>query len=138
MKRTVLLIGVAFIVGLAAGIIADQIYSAQPDPVKRTALLKTDLEGIEGKEANMIMVEVAPGGATGKHFHPGHEIAYVLEGSATIEIEGKKPETVKRGSVVHLTPKQVHNVKNSSKSAPMKALVFGLYEKGQPIATPVK
>jgi quercetin dioxygenase-like cupin family protein len=138
MKRAALIVGVTFVAGAAVGVIADQLLSAQQEPVERKVLLKTDLEGIEGKEANVILVELAPGSASGKHYHSGHEIAYVLAGSATLEIEGKKPVTMKRGSVIHLTPKQVHDVKNPSKSAPMKALVFALYEKGQPIATPVK
>jgi quercetin dioxygenase-like cupin family protein len=137
MKRMVLIASATFIVGWAGGIISDRLFSAE-EPVKRTVLLKTDLEGIEGKEGELILVEVAPGGQSGRHYHPGHEIAYVTEGAATLEIEGKKPTTIKRGSAVHLTPKQVHNVKNASTSEPMKALVFGLYEKGQPATTPVK
>ncbi len=138
MRRIVLILSLTFMVGVVAGVIAGRALNAQQEAVKRTDLLKTDLEGVEGKEAHVFLVELAPGGATGKHFHPGHELAYVLDGAATVELEGKKPVTQKRGAVFHLTPKQVHDVKNPGKTVPMKALVFALYEKGQPVATPVK
>ena len=138
MKRRLLMLSVSLVAGIVLGMIGYQALNAQQQAVKRTVLLKTDLEGIEGRDGNVVIVEIAPGAESGKHYHPGHEIAYIQEGSATVEIEGKKPVTYKRGAVVHLTPNQVHNVKNNSKTAPVKALVFALYEKGQPEVTPVK
>jgi len=138
MKRRLLMLSVSLVAGIVLGMIGYQVLNAQQQAVKRTVLLKTDLEGIEGRDGNVVIVEIAPGAESGKHYHPGHEIAYIQEGSATIEIEGKKPVTYKRGAVAHLTPKQAHNVKNNSKTAPVKALVFAIYEKGQPEVTPVK
>lgn len=138
MKRAVLMLGLTLAVGIAVGVIGSRGLTAQQDTIKRTALLKTDLEGIQGKEGIVLMVELAPGAATGKHYHPGHEFAYVMEGSALVETEGKPPATMKRGSVAHLAPNEVHNVKNPSKSEPMKALVFAIYEKGQPSTVSVK
>ena len=138
MKRTAWILVVTFVGGIAAGLTASRLLSAQPEAVKRTVLLKTDLEGIQGKEAHAFVIELAPGAATGPHYHPGHEIAYVLEGTASVHLDGKTTTTQKRGSVIHLTPKLVHDVKNPSKSEPMKAIVFALYEKGQPTVTAVK
>jgi len=137
MKRTVWILVLTFAAG-TAGLIADRVLNAQPEAVKRTVLLKTDLEGIQGTEANAFVIELAPGASTGRHYHPGHEIAYVLEGTASVHLDGKTTTTQKRGSVIHLTPKLVHDVKNPSKSEPMKAVVFALYEKGQPTTTPAK
>ena len=138
MKRTLWMLVFTFATGTAAGLIAERVLSAQPETVKRTVLLKTDLEGVQGKEAHTFVIELAPGAATGRHYHPGHEIAYVLEGVASVHLDGKTTTTQKRGSVIHLTPKLVHDVKNQSKSEPMKAVVFALYEKGQPAVTAVK
>lgn len=138
MKKTLLILGgLVLAAGLTIGVIWNQIAGAQQDPVKRTVLFKTEVEGLQGKEVNLIMVELVPGAESGKHYHPGDEIGYVVSGSASLEIEGKKPSTVKSGSVLHLTPKQVHNVKNTGK-APLKVLVLGIYAKGEPVATPVK
>jgi quercetin dioxygenase-like cupin family protein len=74
----------------------------------------------------------------GKHFHPGPEFAYILEGSLTLEHEGQAPKTFKAGEAFHNPAKIVHDAKNMSTSGPTKVLVFLLSEKGQPLATPVK
>jgi len=138
MKKILLTLGgLGLAAGLAAGVIWTQFAGAQQDPIKRTSLFKTEVEGLQGKEVNLILVELAPGAESGKHTHPGDEIGYVISGSANLELAGKKPTSLKSGSVLHLTPKQVHNVKNSGKT-PFKALVLGIYTKGEPVATPVK
>ncbi len=42
-------------------------------------LLQTDVVGMEGKEVVVERFELAPSGSTGKHYHPGHEVAFVLK-----------------------------------------------------------
>ena len=138
MRRTALMLGLALAAGIAVGVIGDQVLNAQQEPVKRTVLLRTDLAGMEGKEVLMINVEIAPGAVSGKHYHHGHELAYVLEGSGILEIEGKPPVTLKAGEAAYQPPKQVHEGKNTSTTAPLKTLSIVIAEKGQPITVPVK
>jgi hypothetical protein len=45
------MLGLTLATGIAVGMIGNQLLSAQHEPVKREVLLKTDLAGIEGKEA---------------------------------------------------------------------------------------
>lgn len=138
MKRTVIMLTLALAVGIAVGMIGAQLLNAQQEPVKRTPLFKTDLAGMAGKEGLLIHVELAPGAAAGKHHHPGHEFIYVLEGSGSWEEEGKPPLILKAGDTRYLAPKQVHDVKNNSRTAALKLLDFVIHEKGQPVAVPVK
>ncbi len=138
MKHPVVLLSLIVAVGIAVGVIGDRLLSAQQGPVKRTELLRTDLAGIEGKEGVVYHVEIAPGAAGGRHYHPGHELIYVLEGSVIIEPEGTAPVTLQPGQVIHLSPKQVHEAKNVSPSDPARWLTFLLADKGQPLAYPVK
>lgn len=138
MSRTALLLGLTLAVGIAVGVIGDGVLNAQQEPVKRTVLLRTDLVGMEGKEVLMINVELAPGAVAGKHYHLGHELAYVLEGSGILEIEGNPPVSMKPGVTFYQPPKQVHDVKNTSTTAPLKALSIVIAEKGQPLTVPVK
>ncbi|MCZ7625038.1 MAG: hypothetical protein M5R38_03690 [Candidatus Methylomirabilis sp.] len=63
MKRTSLLFTLILTIGIAVGVIGTQVVNAQQDPMKRTVLIKTDLTGIEGKEAALVLVEFAPGGS---------------------------------------------------------------------------
>ena len=138
MQRTLVMLTLAVVVGIVVGMIGNHLLIAQPEPVKRTVLLRTDLAGIEGKEGLVYIIEVAPGATVPKHFHPGHELAYLLEGSLTLEVEGKPAATLKAGDANHLPSKVVHSGKNASTTAPAKFVVFGLYEKGQPDTTLVK
>ena len=138
MRRTVIILGLTLAVGIVCGALGERFLSAQPQPVKRTELLKTELEGIAEKEGVMYLAELAPGAAAGKHFHPGPEFAYVLEGSLLLEPQGKPPLTIKAGEAFHNPAKIVHDAKNASTTAPTKVLVFLVADKGQPLATPVQ
>jgi quercetin dioxygenase-like cupin family protein len=138
MQRTAVILALTLASGIVVGMIGHHVLQAQPAAVTRTGLLKTDLVGIEGKEAVMLTVEGGPGLIGGKHYHPGYEFAYVLEGSLVMEVEGKPPTTLKAGDTFHIPPKVVHRGKNASTTAPYKVLVFGVFEKGQPDTTPVQ
>lgn len=138
MKHTALLFGLALTVGIALGIVGTKALNAQQEPMKRTVLLKTDLAGIKGKEGMLILVELAPGAATEMHYHPGDELAYLLEGTLSLEVKGKPPITFKPGDTFHQPPKQVHRAKNLNSTNPAKAIVFTIAEKGQPPTVPVK
>ncbi len=138
MKRTAFVIGLTLAVGMYLGAIGAQILHAQPEPMKRTVLLMTDLAGMEGKEAILALAEIAPGAATGKHTHPGYEFAYVLEGSGSLEIEGKPSIPLKTGAAIYQPPMQVHRGVNNSPTAPLKIFSVYIVEKGHPLAVPVK
>ena len=138
MKRAALLVSSSLVVGIALGVIGTGVLTAQQESVKRTVLLKTDLVGIEGKEAFLGLTEYAPGASSGKHYHPSHTFLYVLEGSGSWELEGQPPVTRKQGGVIYEQPKLVHNIKNASTTAPLKLLACVIGEKGQPRTVPVK
>jgi len=88
MQKTLILV-LVLVVGIVMGALRHQVLNAQQqEPIKRTVLMKTDLEGLEGQEAYMVMVEFAPGARSGKHYHPGPVIVYTLSGSGTWEAEG--------------------------------------------------
>ena len=138
MKRTAFVIGLTLAIGITLGAIGNQIIHAQPEPVKRTVLLTTDLVGMEGKEAILTLAEIAPGAATGKHTHPGYEFNYVLEGSGTLEIEGKPSIPLTPGTAIYQPSTQVHRGVNDSSTAPLKIFSVYIVEKGHPLAVPVK
>jgi quercetin dioxygenase-like cupin family protein len=138
MKRSAALLPLTLAVGIALGAIGTQVLIAQQAPVTRTILQQKDLEGVAGREVIMYLAEVAPGGAAGKHYHPGPELIYVQEGSLILEPDGHSPMTLKAGESAHMAAKHIHNAKNASATAPVKVIVFLVGEKGQPLATPVQ
>ena len=61
MKRTGMMLAVVFALGLVGGGLGQRLLSAQPEPVTRTVLLRTDVAGVEGKEVVVVFAEIAPG-----------------------------------------------------------------------------
>ena len=142
MKHTIMLLTVALVVGMAIGAVGNQVLSAQ-EGLKRTVILKKDLEGLPGKEGTMFTAEYTPGARSGKHYHPGHEFIYVIEGRGVMEEAGKPPVEMKPGVGLFFLsdpnkPTYVHEARNLSNTDPMKLLVVLVTEKGQPLAYPVK
>ena len=138
MKRTGVMLTVILAVGIALGMFGSHVLHAQEEPIKRTVLLRSDLEGIEGKEAVLFLAELAPGAVGGKHYHPGTELFSALEGAFTHQPEGKPPVTLKAGQAGVNPHKNVHYIKNASMTEPARVLGCLIAEKGQPLAVPVQ
>jgi quercetin dioxygenase-like cupin family protein len=135
MRRIAFVLTPALAVGVAAGAIGAQVLMAQPAPVTRTIFQQKDLEGAEGREIMMYRADFVPGGALGRHFHPGPEFLYVLEGALILEQDGHPPVTLKAGDTSYLPFKHIHKARNASNTEQVKVLVFLVGQKGQPIIT---
>ncbi len=109
--------------------------------VKKTAitkLLNTPLDGIAGQEANVVLFEVAPGWKIANHFHPGHIIVYMLQGSIKIEVEGKPPRVIGPGDVLYEHPDRNMVANNISSTKGARFLVIGVGDIGKPLTVMVK
>ena len=104
--------------------------------IKRTDLMRNDLSA-PGREVIQARVEIDPGMASPKHWHPGEEIIYVLEGSLEYQVEGKPPVTLKAGDVLFIPAGTIHAAKNvgSGNGAELATYVV---EKGKPLVVMVK
>jgi len=109
---------------------------AQAPGFTRTALQTQDLSAPD-RVAVVARAEFIPGGAAGKHTHPGEELGYILEGTLQLEIDGKPPLTLKAGDVFFVPAGVPHDGRNIG-SVPAKVLATYVVEKGKPVATPVK
>ena len=141
MKRlmSVCLVFCAFglaIVGLTQSSVADessQSRSATPEIVtelKLETLLSAVLEGVEGTEVIVSRVTIPPDTSLPKHWHPGEEFAYVLEGTIVLWQDGKADITGKKGDTVKVPLKQVHTAMTGDEGATI--LVFRVHEQGEP------
>lgn len=61
MRRVAIMLGLTVAVGIAFGVIGNQVLNAQQPTIKRTDVLMTEIAGMEGKEAHMWVAEIAPG-----------------------------------------------------------------------------
>ena len=112
--------------------------TAQEEPIKRTVLFRGNLEGVEGKEIVVFIAELAPGAVGSKHYHPGPEFFYVLEGTLAHEPEGGPAHMMKVGDFGSNPNKSVHTIRNPSTTARARAIDFLLSDKGQPLVVPIK
>ncbi|ROZ77717.1 cupin domain-containing protein [Ramlibacter sp. WS9] len=112
--------------------------AAAPAPgasgLSRTLVGRADVS-VPGREAVIARVEVAPGAKAGRHTHPGDEISYVMEGEATLLIDGQPPRKVKAGESFVIPAGVIHDAHNDSK-APIKLVGVYVVEKGKPLASP--
>jgi quercetin dioxygenase-like cupin family protein len=100
---------------------------------KVIVLSKSDLPG--GTEATPFTTEIPPGVSTPRHYHPGQELAYVLERTGVMHEIGKPSMPIKPGfTVTAYSPPDkaayVHWASNTSKTV--------VTPKGYRIIIPVK
>lgn len=101
-------------------------------------LITQSLPDIEGRVATVLTVQYAPGTASDAHQHPGSVFGYVLEGTMVSQLEGEKPVTYNAGQSWYEPPGQAHVVlRNASREAPAKILLFILAQEGEALKSPV-
>lgn len=121
------LVGVV-LAALAGGLMA------QAPGITRTVVGKGDVS-VQGREAVVARVDVAPGAMVGWHTHPGDEIGYITEGELQLLVAGQEPRNVKTGESYVIPAGVVHAAHNHGATA---SRLVGVYvvEKGKPLASP--
>lgn len=104
-------------------------------PITTKVLLRTTLSGDSSKEVIMATAEIAEGGSTGVHTHPGDEYATVLEGTLEIHIAGQVVKRVQAGESYHNAKGVVHESKNSG-AGKVRIVSTFVIDKGQPMMQP--
>ena len=133
MKTTLLLSAILLFIGAGLGL---HPAPAQQQGVRRIDLQRHDL-GVPGREVIQVRVELDPGVAFGRHWHPGEEIVYVLEGSLEYQVEGKRPVTLKAGEVLFIPARTVHAAKNVGRGNGAELATY-VVDKGKPLVVLVK
>jgi quercetin dioxygenase-like cupin family protein len=128
MRRTPFIAAAALV---ALGALALHAQSARQPGTRRTELQRHDL-GITGREVVQARIELDPGVVFGKHWHPGEEIVYVIEGSLVYELEGRQPIRVDAGGVLFIPPRTVHSAKNVGRGIGAELATY-VVEKGKPL-----
>ena len=104
--------------------------------IRRTDLQRHNL-GVSGREVIQVRVEFDPGVTFGKHWHPGEEIVYVLEGSLEYQIDGRQPVTLAAGEVLFVPARTIHAAKNVGRVNGAELATY-IVEKGKPLVVMVR
>jgi quercetin dioxygenase-like cupin family protein len=97
-----------------------------------TTLMQTPLadEFTPNREVLVDLVEIAPNAALERHWHPGEEFHYYLEGDVEVQLEGEPSIKGTPGTTGHVPFKKRHRAVAGPKGA--KILVFRVHTKGEP------
>ena len=98
--------------------------------VSRKDLQRHDL-ATPGREVVQTEVTLAPGVLAPRHWHPGEEIVYMLEGELEYVIDGQEPVTLKPGQVLFIPAGAVHSARNVGAGKGTELATY-LLEKGKP------
>ncbi|MEJ2194999.1 MAG: cupin domain-containing protein [Ignavibacteriaceae bacterium] len=94
-------------------------------------LLNTQLDVWKDGQVIVNYIEAPAGYEMKRHYHPGEEIAYIIEGSGTTWFEDKPEVVVSKGDIIKIPFKAVHTFIPGPDG--VKVLVFRLHKKGEPI-----
>jgi len=130
MKPTIVGVGMAAVAVVAVAAVC----AAQQPAFKRTEIQRVDLS-TPGREVVMVVADIPSEATSGRHTHPGEEVAYILEGAIVLDVAGKSPVTLKTGQGFVIPAGVPHSATNKA-SAPARVLANYIIEKGKPIATP--
>ena len=103
--------------------------------IKRIPLQKFDVPGT-AYETVIGIAEIVPNVNIGRHTHPGVESGYLLEGEATLLVEGQPDKALKPGDSYQIPAGAIHDARSGPKGA--KLIATYVVEKGKPLATPAK
>ena len=117
---------------IALGFFAGTIHGASQPKSKVTNLLQDSLseEFTPGREVLVDLVEIPPNSQLDRHWHPGEEFHYYLEGDPEITVEGKGLTRPAIGTVGHVPFEALHRA--GAGEAGAKILVFRVHTKGKP------
>lgn len=105
--------------------------SAEEKP-KLTEVFKAPLAKADGKEIIVAHVAYPPGFSSPSHYHTGHVVVYLLEGSGAMEVEGEIRNAA-AGEVIQELPEKVMVMRNESESEWLRFVVFQVGPQGAPL-----
>jgi quercetin dioxygenase-like cupin family protein len=101
-----------------------------PPPPGSNEVLRSPLAGTPGVEVIVSDVVIPPNGQVARHYHPGEEFLYLIEGTAIHVEEGKPDLPLKAGDSYAILPRAIHAPKGGPEGA--RAIVFRVHVAGQP------
>jgi quercetin dioxygenase-like cupin family protein len=117
-------IGVAFIAGAS--------YGSSQAKSKVTNLFQASLNErfTPGREVLVDLVEIPPNSQLDRHWHPGEEFHYYLEGDPEVTVNGSGLTRPALGTVGHIAFESVHRA--GAGKAGARILVFRVHTTGKP------
>jgi quercetin dioxygenase-like cupin family protein len=117
-------------IAVAAGAPAQQPGMASPQLVLRESI--TGMPQSQTQEVRVLTATFKPGDRTVFHTHRSPVTVYVLEGSFTLELEGRAPVVIKAGQAYVEPPHVKMTGYNKSATDPLRVVIFYVSDTGTP------
>ena len=107
----------------------------EPGVVKPQLLLSEIVQGMpkgDRQEVRVLTVIFQPRDKTMFHTHRFPVTVYILEGTFTMEMEGRKPVTAKAGQAIMMPPQVKMTGYNRSSKDPLRVVIFYVSDPGTP------
>ena len=98
-------------------------------PPGSTELLRTKIRAADNIEIIVASVFLPPGVEVPRHYHPGEEFLYVVQGSAVHVEEGQENRELKAGEAYVIPPEVIHEPYGGPDGA--HAIVFRIHIEGE-------
>ena len=136
MRKSMFVSAILAAVLIGSSSIAQQQGMAKPDP----PLVREIVQGMprgEKQEVRVLTATLKPGDKTPFHTHRFPVTVYVLEGTFTLELEGRGTVTVKAGQAMVEPPNVKMTGYNRSSSEPARVVIFYVSDPDTPFLDPV-
>ena len=105
-----------------------------PEPIKRTLLRTSPVEGLPGWETRLYLIEYAPGADGSGHHHPVVGIGYMLSGTILSAFGNESATAIHQGESFVDAAHEIHTVsKNASKAEPLRFVIAYTVRQGEPV-----
>jgi quercetin dioxygenase-like cupin family protein len=128
---------VVMMISIVVGALALHVAVSQPPGIRRTDLQRQDLGTVPGHEVVQVRNDFDPGIAFGRHWHPGEEIIYVVEGTFEYDVDGQSARTLNAGNAMVIPAGTIHSAKSSGSGKAAEVSTY-VVEKGKPLTVMVK
>lgn len=99
-------------------------------PPGSNEMLRAPITIAEGLEVIISDVVIPPNATVPRHYHPGEEFLYVIEGSAVHVEEGQPDRVLDAGDSYAIPPRAAHAPRGGPQGA--RAIVFRVHVEGKP------
>ena len=107
---------------------AEPVTNKRPPPGSNQ-MMRAPVTVAEGLEVIISDVVIPPNTTVPRHYHPGEEFLYVLEGSAVHVEEGQPDRILSVGDTYVIPPRAIHSPRGGPDGA--RAVVFRLHVEGK-------
>lgn len=103
--------------------------TSERPPPGSNQMMRAPVTVADGLEVIISDVVIPPGATVPRHYHPGEEFLYVLEGSAVHVEEGQPDRILTVGDSYVIPPRAIHSPRGGPDGA--RAIVFRLHVEGK-------